>query len=297
MIVAVGFFALRPRPEPEPSVNGRRLSEWVHDLGQGVSTEEKRQLASKSIKSLGTNSIPYLVKWISYDSPTWLYYLNRACNGITYPLFNKTVGWGGTQTTLAHGATKAFWCLGSDAELAVGDLTKLLHSPNADRAAEALSVVGKKGLPPLVTALRSTDSRQREAALTAIYRVSAGLGTNGAPAVPALLDCLHDRNERIVNLAAGSLGSLRTSPELVVPALTNALSRTTGVVHLGVIYALGKVGTNAQGAVPALVPILSHPNLASRSATTNALFDIAPELLPTDVRQAISNTPTWLRLP
>ncbi|HEY9072979.1 MAG TPA: hypothetical protein VIN67_02500, partial [Desulfobaccales bacterium] len=52
--------------EQEPSYNGRLLSEWLGDmrLGQLYSGPSPTQTA---VQAMGTNAIPTLLKWMSYE--------------------------------------------------------------------------------------------------------------------------------------------------------------------------------------------------------------------------------------
>src|SRR4051812_22032551 len=62
-IVAVCFFCLR---QNEPSYNGRTLSEWCAMYGDERNSFEKRENARTAITSIGTNAIPWLLRWVNY---------------------------------------------------------------------------------------------------------------------------------------------------------------------------------------------------------------------------------------
>jgi HEAT repeat protein len=65
------------------------------------------------------------------------------------------------------------------------------------------------------------------------------------------------------------------------PALTNALQEKEldWMMRVDVATHLGQWGQEARPAVPALVKMLSEPRYAVREAVTNALKEIAPEVL------------------
>src|SRR6266566_2390924 len=68
-VLAVGgvLVAVFARREREPAYGGKRLSEWVETF---TDTESEAK-AVEVMRVFGTNSLPYLVKWISYEPPTW----------------------------------------------------------------------------------------------------------------------------------------------------------------------------------------------------------------------------------
>src|SRR4051812_2545059 len=58
-------------PEPsEPEYRGRRLSQWVLELPSNTSRDGD-SAAEEAIRSIGTNSFPYLLQWISYEPMPW----------------------------------------------------------------------------------------------------------------------------------------------------------------------------------------------------------------------------------
>src|SRR3954464_8663569 len=63
-LVACGVLAIVLWPEPpEPVFNGRKLSQWVVDSMPG----QRSALAAQAIDTIGTNGIPYYLKWIRYQ--------------------------------------------------------------------------------------------------------------------------------------------------------------------------------------------------------------------------------------
>jgi hypothetical protein len=45
----------------EPANEGRRLSEWVADLGSGRTPQQVAK-AQKAVRTIGTNALPFLIK-------------------------------------------------------------------------------------------------------------------------------------------------------------------------------------------------------------------------------------------
>ena len=278
LLIAVGVLAtvlvVVFNREREPEYQGRRLSFWVRDL-PWQDPRSGHALADEAILHIGTNAIPYLVKWMQYEKPAWkakLYWAaNIVLNGVNrdWEILDK-------QALRARGAKYAFRSLGPNAHAAVRDLNRLMTEAQSDsvsfNAASALGHLGKDGLRPLSSGLTNQQGRLRAFCVHSI----ADLGTNARPAVPLLIRCLQDKYGSIGWIAAGTLGKLRLEPDLVIPALLDCLQPSNGVVRIGAATALGSFGRDARGAVPALLNSLSDTTSAMRLAATNALLQIDP---------------------
>jgi HEAT repeat protein len=106
------------------------------------------------------------------------------------------------------------------------------------------------------------------------------LASNAAPAVPLLIQCLHDVDPEVREMAAASLGRIALEPAQVVPALTNCLSvSATPLLRVRATWALGVYREHARAAMPSLLNELTDPDPDVREAATNALRLIAPEVL------------------
>jgi len=68
VVVGLTLFLATPR---EPSYDGKRLSEWIKIYGEnGLSTSVDKETAAGAIRQIGTNALPYPVKWIGYENAT-----------------------------------------------------------------------------------------------------------------------------------------------------------------------------------------------------------------------------------
>src|SRR4051812_25450889 len=81
-IVIAGVIVVLARRDREPEYGGKRLSEYLSGLS-GNAAEKKR--ADEAIGQIGTNAIPYLLKWMQYETPAWKTQLYRALN----PVLNR----------------------------------------------------------------------------------------------------------------------------------------------------------------------------------------------------------------
>ena len=95
--------------------------------------------------------------------------------------------------------------------------------------------------------------------------------------VPAFLRRAASPDYEVRKIAVAGLAYSDAPPEQVMPALLTALNDQLGIVRLYAAHGLGRLGTNAQQAVPTLVAWLGDPDAFYRVAATNALKAIDPE--------------------
>jgi hypothetical protein len=276
--VTVGWLAW-PR-EREPEYKGRKLSEWILcDGGRPLPSGARPSSLEANVAfwHIGTNGLPWALKWIQCQPKPW----RTKVYGITSRLprpFRCEDPW----PDRANGALRFLTFLGADASPAVPELTRLLNDPGFAESAwiaiVALSHVGAEGLRPLLELLGNPRASNREQAAFAI----AGMypGTNAPRAVAAFVRCLSDQDETVAAAAALGLGHFAVQPELVVPALVKALeARDAGVRHAAAV-AIPNFGDGGRPAVPSLLEALNDADFSVRDAATNALRQIAPEVLP-----------------
>src|ERR1043166_359150 len=115
----VGLLIAGASREREPEYGGKRLSEWV----QNLTYEPPYGEAHEAVLHVGTNAIPYLLKWIQYEPAGWrasLYgTMNLVLNEFVWHLPDK-------KNVRAEGARHAFRSLGPKAKAAVPDLTRIM---------------------------------------------------------------------------------------------------------------------------------------------------------------------------
>src|SRR5713101_6945786 len=73
LVLLAGVLVAVFRREREPEYGGKRLSEWVMVIGHSdpATGSIQRAEAADAIRKIGTNAFPYLLKWISYETPAW----------------------------------------------------------------------------------------------------------------------------------------------------------------------------------------------------------------------------------
>jgi hypothetical protein len=173
LLLAIAVFAFWPA-ESEPRYNGMKLSEWlarykapptliswgrqngqmiIHEirLTPGPSKEE----AAEAIRQIGTNALPWLVRWVAYEKPAWKNCLLEISTRFS-TVFRKaratrkpypTMIYGESPETRANRAPEAFYLLGRQALPAVKRLNEIeadkTHREASHRAWIALALIGK----------------------------------------------------------------------------------------------------------------------------------------------------------
>ena len=133
--IALAFF-IWPR-EPEPEYNGAPLSEWLERY------RENKPQAAEAIRHIGTNALPFLVRWIQYETPGWRNFLNHLHTRLLSSAQNsRALQWllDDKADRRAELAVEAFWALGSKASPASDELLRLAlaenpRAPNTQRRA------------------------------------------------------------------------------------------------------------------------------------------------------------------
>ena len=298
--LALFTWALWPG-EKEPEYQGKKLSEWIlivhRDSLRNKETPGGVQ-GVEAIAHIGTNAIPFLLRWMENDPPRWRRILADVKQQVSEPL-----GMGRISEAWIHGpcdmnqALLGFSLLNSNANGAVPRLETLVKSKNsrvASYSALALMKIGDAGLPPLLAALDDKHAANRREVADSLTSVFAGKGARAAYAVPILTRCLKDDDDEVAYDCTVMLGCLRIQADTVVPALTTCLSHSSAKVRRGAIFSLGEFGHEAGGAVQPLTECLRDLDAEVRREATKTLAKIAPGMLTNQAaeRQMESNAST-----
>jgi hypothetical protein len=288
--VVVAAVAVLYARRGEPRYGGKKLSEWLVIGSRAHYGSAEEGAARSAVLRIGTNALPFLLRAIQYEP-------SMASTGLTGVVVGsvKSGAMPGEVgiplvRALAVGQRDAFCAkygfrvLGPLASPAVPELAKLMAHTNREvcsRAVDALVLVGRDGVAPLVAALGDERRPNRDLAAWGVREVCTHREsrTNGLSAVPVLLRCLEDGDDRVVRGAAGALGSLAVEPDRCVPALAGLLQQTNSAVRSVGVFALFCFGKEARPAVPGLVGCLGDSDPLIRRVATNALRKIAPEVL------------------
>jgi HEAT repeat protein len=210
----------------------------------GVLLKELREARSiqteQEIRQIGTNALPMLFALAQVtNSPSreFLLSLSQRQSALAFDFQNASE---------AHElAAIGFHVLGPLAEGAVSALTNALNHPNPELQKTAILCLG-------------------------------GIGPGARDAVPFLIAEITNADRLVRAYAKSALANIHSQPSIAVPALVDNLSQRDGNTHL-TVAALGKFGSDAKAALPALLPLLNDPNSHIRFFTSNSLKEIDPQ--------------------
>jgi HEAT repeat protein len=247
----------------QPTYEGQTLQYWLeHWYQQNGQNSE----AAEAVRAMGTNALPYLVKWIT--QPADYNWVGRALAG--------------------------FEALGPVASPAIPDLVKGIGR-NGSFVAGALGAIGTNAIPALTNRLLESVSVSNAWAKTrprfgsrhppeewivqmSILQALRFYDTNARPAVPALIAYLKHPNALAPWDAVGVLALAgHNQPEVVFPVLFQTFSNTTSNVRTSIADALASFGTNALSAVPVLLSGQQDKDANARAHIAVAIKRIAPQ--------------------
>src|ERR1043166_5371247 len=156
---AVAIFSLKGYREPE--YKGRKLSEWIQDYAF-VMDDGHRE--TEAIYHIGTNALPWLIKWTLYEEPTWKTCTKRVLPRSLWDTLNSF-----DRMPSRAIAVRAFSALGDAARPAIGPLAAAVDSSRRglwakQAAVEALSRIGNEAIPALLRIISA--NQQQEAPVT-----------------------------------------------------------------------------------------------------------------------------------
>jgi HEAT repeat protein len=273
----------------------RSLSYWVTVLGYSADrfqpNDRKRDEALGAIRKFGTNSIPSLIEWLSYNKPPPK--VKQVGDRLLYrfPLMRKIPGfesWAlcNDRRARTSGAIMAFQALGTNAAPAIAQLVSIACDPNLSTpqvygapqlcAVDALFYTGKCAVPALVSVITNKEASARFHAITALK----ALGTNAAQALPALVRCTSDSSTDVAAASLEALGQIELNPRITLPPIIQATKDPRPTVRSYALTTLGSMGKDARPATPALLHALTDDDPTVRRDAEFALGNIAPESLP-----------------
>ncbi len=291
-LIICARYAFRSRP-PDPSYNGRPLSEWLLLYGRSnghLQSDAVSQEAAMAIRHIGTNALPLLLAWSDYEPPMLRYHLTTFAQKMPSWL-QRSRPMQRLYTNLeaderSRYAVYAFAALGQTASPAIPELARRASRPRhpipsirRDHAMLALGYIGKPAVPTIAILLANPDNGENPW----LYQCVEFVGTNAAPLVPAIVQNLQHTNAFIVGLNVALLGNLHVEPHLAIPALTKCLSDPRRDVRMEAPPALIRFGELARPALPALTNALSDSDPDVRRRAAQAIQRIAPE--------TVDNTP------
>jgi len=161
VLALVGLMVVVFSPPPEPSHGGRKLSEWLDFAPRPYIPSNPDVIqAAKAIHNMGTNAVPWLVKWIRYEPPAW--------KVAAYQLIGRMVKKSPAdllrddrQTLRGTACVFGFSAIGSEAKTAISDLGQIMNDPkrgqSAINAALTLRALGTEAIPTFLSGATSKN--------------------------------------------------------------------------------------------------------------------------------------------
>jgi HEAT repeat protein len=219
---------------------GKPLSAWLDEvwhLDGGVDPE-----AEKAVRQIGTNAIPYLLKLATTRDSTL--------------------------KTKVSAVLPEKWF--------VGYTTRSAHNHfSAAFGFQALGPAAKSAVPTLINLLGDKDEDIRKTSSRAL----GSIGTEAQDAVPGLIKHLSDPARDVAVSSAEALENIPSTSVEEVPALLRALNSPPKELFIAirVMDRLGQFQSQANAAVPAILPYLRNKDIATRDCAAKALKQIDPE--------------------
>lgn len=229
LILLAGFcaFFLVPSGPPEPAYQGKPLSDWITciTLTNGplvLPTAAQREMAADAMHHIGTNAIPFLIEWVSYDPWGRRNKLRRTLQALPARLrrsaFFERLFVDPNKAQRADQAAAALICLGPEASPAFPELGRMLTDADVfgagSTALHILTEIGEPAVPTLIYAMTNKPSRMREF-------IVINLGDRGPKAlavVPALKCLLQDPEQTgLSNTYVAAIEKITGKPYTNVP--------------------------------------------------------------------------------
>ena len=263
------YAAFRFAVPPDPTYQGKRLSEWVVDLDDldALKPRESQQKAKEAIQAIGAEGVPMLISMLRrHDSA----FRRNLAKEFGAPSFAQA-------EVYQKRAFSALEILGPSAREAMPELiAQFQQAELSPWAADAIMRVDPEAaMGVLAEALSHTNKTVREVAADRLG--FSNVATNADPIIPALLRALKDSDPQVRIGVAFALGRFRKSPNVVVPALIWQLSDTNIYCRLYALDALAEFGNHARAAAPAIQQCISETNAHYRARAVAALVRVDPD--------------------
>jgi hypothetical protein len=127
-VVVAAFVLVWPRGEREPVYQGKKLSEWTRGVWR-LATDEPGFLERKqAVLQIGTNALPFLVKWIGEGSEPAVGKLDGIISRLNPGAQRLWIRFRYRKLERASDAVAAFAMLGADGRSAIPELRDLARS-------------------------------------------------------------------------------------------------------------------------------------------------------------------------
>jgi len=271
LLGGLAFTFFRP-PDPEPSYQGKPLSDWLDAAAYASATSSARSDARIAVRAIGTNALPHLLKLIEApfsenDGPALQWMKER-----TWISERGREKWGDQSARRFKQAAEGFNALGNLAAPAIPQLIRLAARHDSTLPVDALTAMGPVAVAPLIRALTNNavdGGGAKPMKLGALYALQR---LNYPEAAPNLLFCLDDSSEEIRMKSIEALALIKPPQPAVVARLIQALDDPKLVISGSAARALGGFGAAASNAVPVLL------RMQTNGPTRGELFEAVAKI-------------------
>jgi len=252
------LLAEKPSLGKEPVYQGKPLSSWVDKVGQIERYNGAPEDAVAAIRAIGSEAVPFLLEWMPHPGA------ERPVEG--YPNSSDV--------------DIAWWALGSEGKSAIPTLARIINRPQRSmddypvwtESAKAISYLGPDAIVPMLT-VATNMAGQHE--LWELLHNFENLGTNGTPAVPALVHWANDPDFWVRDGVVSALGGIGERADLAVPVLMNSLQHdSNSMVRRDAATALGSFANDSEAVLPELIKTLKDPDWEARGGALSGLGKI-----------------------
>jgi hypothetical protein len=284
LLGTAALLAIILRPT-EPAYRGKNLTEWGRlyssALYSSASDLKVRADVGDALRIMGTNSLPWLLQWISGSE-------DRSIRMIIIALLQKTPFVIKNSSVVSGVRTNLYWdqgnfavfgfqILGSQARSAIPALVAMMKGQDilpSIHAAAALGFIGADSIPVLLAALEDPKQPNRVDIVYALANAGSKAGGSTETVIGALVRCTRDRDERVASAGVAFLGVLAMEPETSLPALTAILEDTQSKLRTSAAMAIGRFGHRGLPALAALKRCLNDPEPTISALAENIIHDI-----------------------
>ena len=121
VVVIAVLFAIAWPGEKEPEYQRKKLSEWLDAYQSaaffsGIGADQRTKEAEDAVRHIGTNALPWLLRWLKAETPGWRLGLSR--NLPWQGRMERLRTWLVNANTKAEAAVTGFEILGEQASAA-----------------------------------------------------------------------------------------------------------------------------------------------------------------------------------
>ena len=289
LLVGLGFAILLATAflvghREEPVYQGKPLSYWVTRLGSDEYHGAPKD-AVAAIRAIGPKAVPYLLAWMPHRQPSRRVWVARSWQWCSEQ-FHRLVRQEERKTPTSDCVEIAWWALGTEGKSAIPILARVISQPPATSddfsawtvSAKVISYLGPDAIFPMLTAATNMQGRDE---VWELLRDFENLGTNGAPAVPALLHWAKDPYYFVRSGVVSALGGIGRRPDLAVPVLLAALHDSNSMVRRDAAGALGVFADDSDAVLSELIKTLNGNDWQARGGALSGLGRIRsrPEMV------------------